>query len=259
MNQAALVSTDELAYRMVVIYTRVSTDEPASKEHGSCDVQEGIALEYLKQNSHMGWVYHSTIKDVGYTGANLNRPGIRELVDLVKRKKVHVVVVYRRDRLFRDTGSSAELQTFFDLHDVTVASVREGIYNQVPHAIFARHMVDAIAELERRIIVDRVRDSIRAAAQRGEWKAGSPSFGYSYTPGTKVLVVNEAEAVVVRFIFQAVVGGMSLGEVGRELRERGMLGRPGTRKSSNGGIQLGNKRFGFSMVALRRNVISHCL
>jgi hypothetical protein len=51
-----------------------------------------------------------------YTGANLNRPGIRQLIQLVKKGEIQVIVVYRRDRLFRDTGDSTDLQAYFDLH-----------------------------------------------------------------------------------------------------------------------------------------------
>lgn len=159
------------------IYTRVSADERAAKEHSSCDVQEGLCRELIERNRRDGWVAIETFSDAGYTGANIDRPDFLRLLDGVKRGTIQVIVVYRRDRLFRDTHLSAELQAFFDLHNVIVASVQEGITDRAPHARFARVMIDGVAELERLVILGRVRDAIRARAERGWWKAGiSPQY-----------------------------------------------------------------------------------
>jgi site-specific DNA recombinase len=207
------------------VYTRVSTDEQAAKEQNSCETQAVLCTELIERNRRDGWIWTETLTDAGYSGGNLNRPGIRKLIELVKRRQIDIVAVYRRDRLFRDTNDSNDLQKFFDLHDVLVASVVEGIHDRSPHARFARQMIDAMSEMERLTIIGRVRDAVRHRASLGQWKAGCPPLGYNYTAGTFILTINEEEAAIVRFIFGSIAAGMSTAELVRELRDRHMYPR----------------------------------
>ena len=220
------------ALKRCVIYCRVSTEDQAEKDFNSCEKQELTCKDYIERNRRDGWVWIQTITDAGYSGGNLNRPGIRKIISMVKAKQIDVLVVYRRDRLFRDTGDSSSLQQFFDLNNVIVASTNEGIHDRSPHARFARQMIDAMSEMERLTIIGRVRDAFRQMAAKGIWKAGFPPLGYGYLRGTGLLHVNEAEATTVRFIFSSIAAGASTAEVVRELRDRGMHGRL-SRKSAN--------------------------
>lgn len=224
------VSTEAL--KRCVIYCRVSTEDQAEKDFNSCEKQELTCKDYIERNRRDGWVWIQTITDAGYSGGNLNRPGIRKLISMAKAKEMDVLVVYRRDRLFRDTGDSSSLQQFFDLNGVIVASTNEGIHDRSPHARFARQMIDAMSEMERLTIIGRVRDAFRQMAANGIWKAGFPPLGYGYIRGSGMLHVNEEEAPIVRYIFSAIAAGTSTAELARELRDRGMYGRL-SRKSAN--------------------------
>ena len=78
-------------------YVRVSTEEQA---------REGISIEAQEDRiralaTAKGWNLLEIIKDPGYSGKNLFRPGIKNLIDLCRRSAMNVVIVQKVDRLTR--------------------------------------------------------------------------------------------------------------------------------------------------------------
>ena len=61
------------------IYTRVSTDSQAEKEFNSCQAQEAKIKSFIKSQENMS--IFKVYSDPGFTGANLNRPALQELLE----------------------------------------------------------------------------------------------------------------------------------------------------------------------------------
>ena len=79
--------------KRAAIYSRVSTDEQA--EHGySLESQVEACKKYA--NDH-GMNVIADIAD-DYSGSMIDRPGLKELLSMVKSKEVDAVVVYSSDR-----------------------------------------------------------------------------------------------------------------------------------------------------------------
>ncbi len=79
-------------------YIRVSTKEQA---------REGISLEAQSERIKAlavakGWVLQGMIQDRGYSGKDLNRPGVQDLIRRCEAGDVDVVIVYKVDRLTRN-------------------------------------------------------------------------------------------------------------------------------------------------------------
>ena len=64
------------------IYTRVSTDIQAEKEFSSCEAQEQKIRSFIKSQNN--WQVFRVYSDLGYTGANTNRPALQELLEDIK-------------------------------------------------------------------------------------------------------------------------------------------------------------------------------
>ncbi len=71
------------------IYTRVSTDNQAEKDFSSCEAQEEKIKAFVKSQNN--WEVFKVYSDVGYTGANLNRPALQELLQDIKLGKINIV------------------------------------------------------------------------------------------------------------------------------------------------------------------------
>ena len=81
------------------ICTRVSTDLQAEKEFSSCEAQKEKIRAFIKSQNN--WKVFKVYSDLGYTGANLNRPALQELLKDIKQGKINIVLVYKIDRLTR--------------------------------------------------------------------------------------------------------------------------------------------------------------
>lgn len=208
-----------------IIYTRVSTDEQASEQHNSLKAQEEYCLGEIAKRAGDGWAHLKTISDPGYSGNSFDRPGFMELMKYVRAKKVQFVLVYRRDRLFRNQDLAVKTQGIFDANGVRVLSYVEGMHDDSPHAVFVRGILDGIAELERANIRKRAYDCRLYAAKRGDWKGGNPPFGYKLATGQKTLAIEERESKIVRYVFERVADGIPVTDVVRELRAMDAFGR----------------------------------
>ena len=207
------------------IYIRVSTDEQAKEEHYSLHGQENYAMAEIRRRGHEGWFHLTTLSDPGYSGDDWNRPGLLELIDLVKAKKVGVVIVYKRERLFRNLAMATSIQAVFDLHNVKVLSVTEGLHDSSPHNVITRQIIDAIAQFEKANGRKRQHDMLRIAAMNGDWKGGHPPLGYKYEPGSRILETIAEEAVFVATMFEDVATGRSLQDMRDAWRQVGIRGR----------------------------------
>ncbi len=73
------------------IYTRVSTSMQAEVEYNSCEAQRDKVLSYIKSQEDLE--VFKEYSDPGFTGANLDRPALKELLGDVCQKKVDVILI----------------------------------------------------------------------------------------------------------------------------------------------------------------------
>ena len=86
------------------IYTRKSTEEGLEQAFNSLDA---ACAAYILSQRHEGWqLVPELYDDGGFTGGNMERPGLQRLMADVQAGKVHVVVVYKVDRLTRSLRAS---------------------------------------------------------------------------------------------------------------------------------------------------------
>src|SRR5579885_3072889 len=84
------------------VYTRKSTEEGLEQEFNSLDAQREACAAYILSQKHEGWtLVPDYYDDGGFSGGNMQRPGLKQLLDDVRSGKVDVIVVYKVDRLTR--------------------------------------------------------------------------------------------------------------------------------------------------------------
>lgn len=84
------------------IYTRKSSEEGLEQDFNSLDAQRESCLSYIQSQKSEGWQgLRNEYNDGGFSGGNMDRPGLKKLLDDIVANKVHIVVVYKIDRLTR--------------------------------------------------------------------------------------------------------------------------------------------------------------
>ncbi len=157
--------------------------------------------------------------DGGFSGKNLERPAIKELFEDVKAGEVDCVVVYTLDRLSRETKDSIEVTSFFRRHRVNFIAVTQIFDNNTPMGKFVQTVLSGAAQLEREMIVERVKNKIATSKEEGLWMGGTLPLGYDVKD--KELIVNEKEAKTVKHIFERYMELKSMAELARELNREG--------------------------------------
>ncbi|MFP3017257.1 MAG: recombinase family protein, partial [Wolbachia sp.] len=200
------------------IYTRKSNEDGLEQKFNSLDAQRVACEKYIK--SREAWiVLAKRYDDGGYSGKNLERPAIKELFADVKGGEVDCVVVYTLDRLSRETKDSIEVTSFFRRHRVNFVAVTQIFDNNTPMGKFVQTVLSGAAQLEREMIVERVKNKIATSKEQGLWMGETVPFGYDVKD--KELIINEKEAKTVKHIFERYLELKSMAELARELNNQG--------------------------------------
>ncbi|WP_353278848.1 recombinase family protein [Wolbachia endosymbiont (group A) of Udea olivalis] len=211
------------------IYTRKSNEDGLEQKFNSLDAQRVACEKYIK--SREGWVaLAKRYDDGGYSGKNLERPAIKELFEDVKGGEVDCVVVYTLDRLSRETKDSIEVTSFFRRHRVNFVAVTQIFDNNTPMGKFVQTVLSGAAQLEREMIVERVKNKIATSKEQGLWMGGTLPLGYDVKD--KELIINEKEAKLVKHIFERYIELKSMVELARELNSQGYRTKSGIFKKA---------------------------
>jgi DNA invertase Pin-like site-specific DNA recombinase len=144
--------------KRAALYCRVST----------VDQHPETQLNELRQfAANRGFKVVGEYTDHGYSGARARRPELDRMMDDAQRHKFDAVLVWACDRLARSTKHL--LQTIDELNGMGIQflSQREAIDTEGPLGRAIIVIVSAMAELERSIIVERVKAGMRRARLEG--------------------------------------------------------------------------------------------
>src|SRR5918995_5797104 len=182
------------------IYTRKSSEEGLEQEFNSLDAQRDACEAYVASQRAEGWVLvHDRYDDGGFSGGTLERPALNRLLADVERGSVDVIVTYKLDRLSRSLTDFVRLMEIFDRHEATFVSVTQNFCTTTSMGRLTLNILLSFGQFEREVIGERIRDKVAASRARGMWMGGFVPLGYDARD--RKLVVNEAEAAVVRRIF----------------------------------------------------------
>jgi site-specific DNA recombinase len=223
------------------VYTRKSTEEGLEQEFNSLDAQRESGEAFITSQQHEGWTcLPERYDDGGFTGGNMERPAVRQLMTDIEAGKIDCVVVYKVDRLSRSLLDFARMMETFDKHRVSFVSVTQQFNTATSMGRLVLNVLLSFAQFEREIISERTRDKIAATRRKGKWAGGHPLLGYDVDPQGFRLVVNADEAVRVRALFDLYLQHQSLLPVVQELERRGWVNK---RWQTRKGHERGGKPF----------------
>lgn len=177
------------------IYTRVST-EMQTEEGFSLDAQ----LERLRSYcDSQGWTVYDIYTDEGISAKNTERPSLKRMMTDISNKCIDVVLVYKLDRLTRNVVDLHQLIQKFEKYGVGFKSATEVFDTTSAMGRLFITIIAALAQWERENLAERTKMGQIEMTRQGKWSGGTAAFGYDYTDGQ--LVINEAQAMVVREIF----------------------------------------------------------
>jgi DNA invertase Pin-like site-specific DNA recombinase len=208
------------------IYTRKSSEEGLEQSFNSLDAQREACEAFVKSQQHEGWQQITRhYDDGGFSGGNVERPALKQLMADIHDGKVSVVVVYKVDRLTRSLADFAKLVEQFDKFGVSFVSVTQQFNTTTSMGRLTLNVLLSFAQFEREVTGERIRDKIAASKKKGMWMGGNVPLGY--TAQGRKLIVNDPEAVTVRTIFKEFLRLGSVHSLQDWLRENEIRSRAG--------------------------------
>jgi len=182
------------------IYTRKSSEEGLDQSFNSLHAQREACEAYITSQKHEGWhALSARYEDGGFSGGNMDRPGLKKLLEDIAAGKIDTIVVYKVDRLTRSLADFAKIVETFDGKGVSFVSVTQQFNTTTSMGRLTLNVLLSFAQFEREVTGERIRDKVAASKKKGMWMGGIVPLGYDHKD--RELHVNEAESQQVRHIF----------------------------------------------------------
>lgn len=189
--------------KRVALYARVSTakcekcgkirTEHDNHSHEFKGQDPEVQLRELREYiEHRGWRLTEAYTDAGVSGAKDSRPELNRLMIDAGRRRFDVVIVWRFDRFARSVSHLLRALEQFQALGIDFVSLSENVDTSTPTGKMVFTILGAVAELERSLIVERVKAGIRNARAKGK-RIGRP--GTKVNPAAVLVLRSEGESV----------------------------------------------------------------
>ena len=205
----------------IAVYMRLSkTDEKVREESNSISMQRILIKKFIA--AHFAGCEMMEYQDDGFSGTNFNRPGVQKLLEDARNEKFDCVIVKDFSRFGRDymeVGSYLEhIFPFLGIRFISIndhydsGSVRGNISD------LDVNFKNLLYDLYSKDLSQKVRTSLRAKKESGQYVSANAPFGYEKAPDDRhMLVISEDEAAVVREIFSLALKGVTSSQTAKKL------------------------------------------
>jgi site-specific DNA recombinase len=132
------------------IYTRKSCEEGLDQEFNSLDAQRLSGENYIASQMHENWrLISKHYDDGGFSGGNMDRPALQELLKDVESGQIDMVVVYKIDRLSRSLFDFSKIIELFEKHSIGFVSVTQAFNTSTSSGKLMLNMLLSFAQYER--------------------------------------------------------------------------------------------------------------
>ena len=201
----------------VACYGRVSSRQSSQEESYSTQ------LKYFQGliNANPAWEFFRMYSDKGKSGTDTaHRPGFQQMIADGEAELYDIVLVKSVSRFGRNVGQVQQNVDILRAHNVTVIFQKDEIRTDDPTANFKLSLIGAIAQDESHSIGENRRWTYQQRFARGEYNLGNNRIlGYDTVDGK---LKPNADAPVVKEIFERYVKGQNYTEIAKALNEKGV-------------------------------------
>lgn len=214
-------------------YTRVSTETQSEKGYG-LEAQREAIEKYAKDNEiSLERIFtdagiSGNLKDYDDDDAINKRQGLIEM--LATLQAGDTVIVLNTSRLWRSDMTKALVRRDLIKHGANVISIESpnyDLYSKDPNDYLINAIMEALDVYDRMNISLKLARGRTVKAQSGAKPAGVCPYGYHYAADKKSVVIDAAEAQLVKFMFTEAQKGRSLGQIANAMNAKGVVTRQG--------------------------------
>ena len=207
----------------IAIYIRLSKEDDKYKEESNSITMQRILLQRFVAENFADYDLLEFCDD-GYTGTNFERPGMQDMLEMVRDSKINCIVVKDFSRFARDyIELGSYLEQIFPFMGVRFISVNDHYDSKNYQGSIADidvNFKNLLYDLYSKDLSQKVRSSLAIRKEKGQYVSGNSPFGYEKDPEDRhALLIAEDEAEVVRRIFSLTVEGYTSVQIARLFNE----------------------------------------
>ena len=208
----------------VAAYCRVSTDD--DEQLGSFESQKLYYEEKISANKE--WMNAGIFADEAITGTKTDkRSGFQEMISRCQNGEIDMILTKSISRFARNTVDTLNHVRMLRDRNIAVFFEKENINTLDMNGELLLTIMSSLAQQEVESLSQNVKMGLQMKMKRGELIGFNGCFGYDYDPETKTISVNEAEAEVVRMIYDLYLQGYGTTTIAKRLMDLGIKNKKG--------------------------------
>src|SRR5574344_929205 len=202
--------------KTAVIYARYSSNRQTEQ---SIEGQVDVCEKYARQNDIT--IVDQYI-DRAMTGTNDKRTAFQRMLKDSSKKIWNYVLVYKIDRFGRNKYEIAINKHTLKQNNVKLVSVMENIPD-TPEGIILESVLEGMAEYYSSELSQKVKRGMSETRKKGNFMGGLVPYGYKVE--NKKILINSAEAEIVKKIYTEYANGKLVVDIRQELLDMGIKNR----------------------------------
>ncbi len=213
---------NEMKKKRIGAYIRVSTERQV--EGYSIDGQITQIEQFCQFN---GYDLVDIYADRGISGKSMNRPALQRMLQDAKNGKLDCVIVYKINRLARNTSDLLTIVEELHRRNVEFFSLSERMEVKNSTGKLLLNILASFSEFERNTILENIYTGQHQRALEGYYQGNLP-LGYNNIPDNKKdLMINQHEANIVKYIFESYAKGHGYRKIANALNHKGYVTKKG--------------------------------
>lgn len=212
----------------IAIYLRLSKEDDLIRdESNSISNQRDFIMDYIRKDKKLRKLEVIELKDDGYSGKNMNRPGMQQLLEMIRKQQISVVIVKDMSRFSRDylvIGQYTEQIfpfmgiRFIAINDSYDSSLCDGGVREIDVA-FKALLYDFYSE----DLSQKVKSAIAVRKEQGKFMNTFAPYGYTKSKTDKgTLEIDPQGAEIIRRIFEEYASGKGMLKISLDLNKDGI-------------------------------------
>lgn len=219
----------------IVVYLRLSKEDyNKCQESESIGNQRKYLTAYIQNHKELKGMYVEEYVDDGYSGGNFQRPSFQRMLEDVKERKIHCIIVKDLSRFSRDyieTGNFLEnIFPFLGIRFIAINDHYDSAIQNINGMELNTQFKTLLYELYIRDLSERIKKTVMELKSQGKNINGHTMFGYLKDNNCKYhIIIDEKTAPIVKEAYQLILQGYSCGDIANIFNEKGYI-TPSERK-----------------------------
>lgn len=200
----------------VALYKRVSTEDQAREGH-SLDEQERLMRNLCELQNYKVYKVYS---DEGFSGKETTkRKQFNKMMSDMKAGKFKKIIAIKLDRITRNLYDFVSFTRTTEKYNCGFEFVLEKFDTTSPSGRMILNILGVFAQFEREMIRERTVIGVKGAVSKGHFGGPAP-LGYKKEKDSKLLVIDEETAPIVREIFDLCLKGKTYTSISKIMKEK---------------------------------------